>query len=342
MIKKLFVTAVLLVPGFAYGGNPSADLSVQVVPARTGTCGTIMGQAGTDAAAAGFTTVALCNDFTTAIPNSVGTGLPSGWLNCNGDTIDTNAVWNKSASQIVPCAAIQQVTDPTYGNLTLDIDFNSSYVQSGLGWPGSMAELITVPAIDSSTNSNPAHSFSNAYYEITYRLQPVPGQFTGGTQGFWQFFCCNTGDTFVDNEIFEDWSTWSQNRDFGFNYWTNGVGSTGADVHNIPATDPTTYHTVAGMVTSNATAFSQCSYFDGVRHQCATGTYQAGQSGAQRRNLIIWNGTSCSYDPTITSCVGSFSDVHMYIESIKVVTCPAEPTGGSCIGTNFNGNFYTP
>jgi O-glycosyl hydrolase len=33
MVRKLFFTAALLLPGLAYGGNPSADLSVQVVPA---------------------------------------------------------------------------------------------------------------------------------------------------------------------------------------------------------------------------------------------------------------------------------------------------------------------
>jgi hypothetical protein len=38
MIKQLFFTAALLVPGLTYGGNPSADLSVQVVPSATGSC----------------------------------------------------------------------------------------------------------------------------------------------------------------------------------------------------------------------------------------------------------------------------------------------------------------
>src|SRR5690349_20905051 len=33
MLRKLFFTAALLLPGLAYGGNPSADLSVQVAPA---------------------------------------------------------------------------------------------------------------------------------------------------------------------------------------------------------------------------------------------------------------------------------------------------------------------
>src|SRR5215813_4094867 len=92
MIKQVLFTAAFLVPGLAYGA-PSANLSVQVVPAgKTGTCGTIAGQAGADAAAAGFTTCALYNDFTTTVPNNVGTGLPSNWLDCGMDG-NTSAVW---------------------------------------------------------------------------------------------------------------------------------------------------------------------------------------------------------------------------------------------------------
>jgi len=36
MIKKLLLVAVLLVPGLAYANNPSANLSVQIVPANSG------------------------------------------------------------------------------------------------------------------------------------------------------------------------------------------------------------------------------------------------------------------------------------------------------------------
>jgi hypothetical protein len=344
MIKTLFVTAALLAPGFAYAGNPSADLSVQVVPATTaGPCGTIIGQAGTDAAAAGFNTCALYNDFTTAIPNSVGTGLPAGWLNCNGNTADTGAVWNVNGPGWVPCpAAYQQVKDPVSGALVLDIDYKSAYENAtGGGWPYNMAQLITVPAVNNATNSDPAHSFSNAYYEITYRLAPnPPGDFAGMMHSFWQFNCCNTGNSFVDNEIFEDWSYWGQGQDFGWNWW--GPFQTGAFDRSIPNHDVTTYHTIGGLLTSDSTNFSHCMYFDGARIKCDTGAYQAGQSGAQRRSLIIWNGLACNWTPQDISCVGLFTEDHMYIKSVKVASCPAEPTGGSCIGTNFNGNFYTP
>lgn len=342
MIKRLLFAAALLVPGLAYGGNPSANLSIQVVPATTGgTCGSITGQAGTDAAVAGFNTCALYNDFTTAIPNSVGTGLPAGWLNCNGRTTDTNAVWNNNSIGTVECS-VQQITDPTYGNLTLDLDFKAANIQQNTGWPGNMMALETLSGVNDGVGVNPAHSFSNAYYEITYRVNPVPGTFSGGTQTFWQFLCCGGSYPFVDNEIFEDWSTWGSNIDYGDNQWLNSSTISNTNERHDIHGDATVYHTIGVLFTSNSAAFSQCEYYDGARTSCVGNNFITGANGTQRRILTIWNGVTCGFDPTVTSCVGSFTDSHMYIKSIKVLTCPAEPTGGSCIGNNFNGTFYTP
>jgi hypothetical protein len=53
MIKRVFITAALLVPSLAYSANPSANLTVQVDPAVPA-----------EAAAAGFTTLAANYDFT--------------------------------------------------------------------------------------------------------------------------------------------------------------------------------------------------------------------------------------------------------------------------------------
>jgi hypothetical protein len=197
MMKQLLFTAALLVPGLAFGGNPSADLWIQVVPATTaGTCGTIMGQAGTDAAAAGFNTCALYNDFTTQIPNTVGTGLPSNWLDCSGT--DTGAVWNWYGGT-APCpGSFTQVRDPVYSNYALDLHFNSSYLASGaqnLDW------LSTMPNSQITGNLG-AHSFSTGYFEWTYRWQSDSGSFPGNVQGFWSWTCCDTGTTFVD------WNLW--------------------------------------------------------------------------------------------------------------------------------------
>src|SRR5262249_21694667 len=149
-----------------------------------------------------------------------------------------------------------------YGNLALDLDFKYSYIRQNTGWPGNMVELTTVP--NSGTNNIPAHTFANAYYEITYRVQPIPGSWSGGTQTFWQFTCCGTGFPFVDNEIFEDWSTWGNNLDYGYNIWDVNANITATGVKRIQAHDATQYHTFGVLFTSNTTGFSQCSYFDGT------------------------------------------------------------------------------
>jgi hypothetical protein len=60
MINKLFFTAALLARGLAHAGNPSADLSVQIVPDGSPLA------VPAPAAAAGSTTQALNADFTSA------------------------------------------------------------------------------------------------------------------------------------------------------------------------------------------------------------------------------------------------------------------------------------
>ena len=177
-----------MVPALAYGGNPSANLSVQVVPSgKAGTCGVIMGQVATDTATAGFDTCVLYNDFTTAIPNSVGTGLPSNWLNCNPGT-DTDAVWNASGHG-VPCSSFQQVTDTGGGgNLALDLHYNRAWMVNNCIYCD-FAQLVTAAWGTPTANPN-AHSWSNGYFEITYRID---ANFQGSQQAWWSWTCCGTG-----------------------------------------------------------------------------------------------------------------------------------------------------
>jgi len=61
MVKKLYLITALFVPCLAYAADPSASLSVQVVPPQSGP--TIP----TQAAAQGYTTLALNADFTQGI-----------------------------------------------------------------------------------------------------------------------------------------------------------------------------------------------------------------------------------------------------------------------------------
>jgi hypothetical protein len=95
MIKSLFFTATLLVPGLAYGGNPSAPLSVQVVPGSdppTGIAcavGPPIAAIPAAAAAAGFNTCILNMDFSDSTSftykgATVAWTSPNTWLDCKG------------------------------------------------------------------------------------------------------------------------------------------------------------------------------------------------------------------------------------------------------------------
>src|SRR5690348_16001070 len=103
MIKKLSFMAALWLPGLAYAGNPSADLSVQIVPAPPPA----------PAVAAGFTTLTLNADFSTPFYAN-----KANWLDCGGAT---SPQWYKqwvafgSNGVAAPCSAILQETDPLTG-----------------------------------------------------------------------------------------------------------------------------------------------------------------------------------------------------------------------------------
>src|SRR6516162_9190616 len=98
MIKKLIFTAVLLAPGLAYGGNPSANLTVQIDPApnppNSITCDIGPNYSGSIPAAAtqaGFTHCAANYDFTYTGSFTNGSftyqwSNLSSWLRCDNTT----------------------------------------------------------------------------------------------------------------------------------------------------------------------------------------------------------------------------------------------------------------
>jgi hypothetical protein len=349
MIKTLLFIAALLVPGLASGASPSptANLSVQVVPAQTSGGCSITGQAATDAAAAGYNTCAFFNDFTAttganwvpSFPGSV--AETSNWLNCT--SADTDAVWNFYQGN-APCpGSYSQVNDG--GTLAWQLNYNSSHLASGqtnLVWLG------TIPAIQHTVNIN-THTFSAGYFEWTYRVQSDSGNFPGNVQGFWTWECSNcdppwsTNYTFVDLEIEEDWATGGSRSDWGMNQWLNGAIGT-SDVGFYSFTN-TSYHTIGVLLTGNLTAYAACSYQDGVRTQCFSRPYyDAPANITNRLQIYLWNGTACGYDQTNISCVSplNFGNSNLLIKNIKVITCAAEVASGSCINNTNNGTFFVP
>jgi hypothetical protein len=346
MMKTVFLTIALLVPGLAYGGNPSANLSVQVIPAgNASTCDAIMGQAATDAATAGFNTCALYNDFTTAIPNSVGTGLPSNWLDCNLDG-STSAVWYwgfrlfENSSNALPCTGHVDwnVVDPTYGNYALRFTLTDSDI-SAYSFPASGMETTNM------NGSNPVPGpgqYPYAYYEWTVRYDnTAPGGFDNA---FWSWITpvaetlAGQSSYLLELDFTESYG-WvgSPATDAGINQW----GPSGRIDYRLLSTNAglplTAYHTWGSLFTGDGgNNFSVCSYVDGVRKACVPWSYSANGENLQRRYLMAWLacGATCN----------SFGTAHQYIKSIKVLTCASWTQVGSpgmCNGSALNGSgFY--
>ena len=337
MRRLLFLIAALLVPSLANGAAPSATLSVTVAPVATGggPCGTIAGQAAIDAAAAGFNTCALYNDFTTAIPNSVGTGLPSNWLDCSLDG-DTSAVWYwgfiSSAVTVPPCSGhvAWNVTDPTYGNLALQLTLSDSDV-STYGNPASSMQTLN------QVRSNPvpgSGEFGYAYYEWTFRDDSN----VDVSNAFWTWVGPNAGVLAGESsDILELDFTENLGSNRSDEAWNRWVGSTDVDPHTIVSNIGlpfTAYHTWGALFTGDGgNNFGMCAYLDGVRQACATGSYDTANENLQRRYLIAW----------IQYNGGSIGTVNQYIKSFKVLTCAnwqQSSAAGMCPGSMFNGNFY--
>jgi hypothetical protein len=347
MIKKLLFIAALLVPGLAYGGNSSADLSVQVVPAGTaGTCGAT-GQVATDLQTVGFTTVALCNDFTTPIPNTVGTGLPSNWLDC-GFGGDTSSIWHfgvrdRNRSPGSPtCGSVFQTTDPTYGNKALDLQVSySDALNTAYGNPGDFLATINY-------NGTGGLQFPDAYYEITFRCNPYcgNGNADGDNQNFWSWVATNLqgGSGLVEVDFLE---TLTAQGDMGANTWsTTDCGSGfsrcwGAFLYAASG-DITQYHTWGTLFTGNGSGgWSVCWYYDGTRYGCRQGSYPSDAASSAKRYLRLENQVNFTNPPQSPAWVGGNSNY--YVKSVKVISCAnwkQAGAAGMCNGSTFNGNFY--
>jgi hypothetical protein len=114
MIKKLFFTAALLVPGLAYGADPSANLPIQIVPAAAVPAA---------AQAAGFTTLIINDNF-----QDPSFASASAWLDCAGASSPKWwRAWVGFGSIDGPCGAITQAVDPQNGQLALRLHWQDSY-----------------------------------------------------------------------------------------------------------------------------------------------------------------------------------------------------------------------
>jgi hypothetical protein len=346
MLKTILLTAALFLPGLAYGANPSATLSVQVVPAGQGnTCGTPLGDAAAAVAAAGFNTCALFSDFTAStganwVPSFPGpVATTSNWLNCNNGS--AVKIWyvangNSPSPTPPPCTAFAQVTDTgAGGNAALDIQYLNAFTRGDAGrGTAFQPSIITCnrPTIAPCSAGGSGLFPITSYYEATYRVVPNPSNyFSSGTNwdiAFWGWGTTNTSMVEIDHP--EEQTIYPVCA-LGVIDWA-AVSPTYQSV-NCPF-DLVNYHTYGVLVTGTQAAMSMCMYFDGVKQGCVNFTPTADGQSSQRRYLALWNEPKCNQTDGDATCAGIFNEIDMYIKSVKVFTCAgwATTATGVCNG----------
>jgi hypothetical protein len=330
MIKQLFFIAALLVPVLAYGANPSAPFSDQVVPAQNppppppGSIACAIGPNYTGsipapAQAAGYTTCAANYDFTTPTFSTLST-----WLgNCGASSPILWAFFTGNTG----CGDISMVSDGGSNSLLL----------ANPASPGADSQIVILSADNGSGGGNGATFPIGNYAEVVVR--------TTSNTYYADLFFYLTGLTYVsESDIAEAAPAPYNNTSV-----TNGASTFGGctfDATAAPsagqcyysafqnfANDVTNYHTYGVLTTIDGNALSDgsheiagCTYYDGTlivssSSPCGwnsfTNTIPPLVAGTglplYNRNTTVWDtcqGNSCS---TVSN---------LYIKRVTVWECP--------------------
>jgi hypothetical protein len=326
MMKKLLFMAALLVPGLAYGQNPSADLSVQVVPGSDppgivcaigpNTTAGPTGVAATDTQTAGFTTCALNSDFS----NSFFANFDNWMAGDNGCGHATTPIWYNSVN--TPCSDYNIVTDGSNGTV-LKISLTNADLSAGR----IASQLISQPG------SGSGQPYPMATY-VELRARIVPGSpLNGSGQNLvWQSFLAppsgSTLTSFVEENLAEGYfnplgfagsfnatgvSNFNENLQTALELCPTGCGNF----------DPTVMHTYGALSTTDGNqALSWCLYADRV-----PGTYT---------KLGCYNNTGVT--PAVLPWrahqmyileAGYNGPVDVYVEYFRVWSCSTWNSGGA-------------
>ena len=316
MIKKLFFMAALLAPGLAYGGNPSANLSVQIVPS---------GPAVPAAAqAAGFTTLAANYDFSQPFY-----ATQSNWLDCgaNNDSLPWH-VGNPGISLTeFPCN-INQRADPVTGDTVMDFQYLTSY--NSYGQTGQF-NTIGAQTINNGTGTVTV-SFPNFYVEAAYRVGPpyCGSHNAGGPNGVWSWGTVGP----LEMDFTELWTSDCGYGDAaGANHANNSPlpGYASYQPNNLPpGWIQTAYHRYGTLLTSDgSTSAKACFFVDDILQSpaCGEANFTPGQYAS--RNYLIASATNLT--PPLPQ------NIDLYIKYIRVWSCASWATG-HCDGSTLFDN----
>jgi hypothetical protein len=307
MIKKLLFTAASLAPCLAYCANPSADLSVQIVPAGS----TLAVPAA--AQAVGLTTLVLHSDFSQ--PRYRHT---ANWLDCIGS--NTDAEWHQGYTFVdsppgLPCN-IPQVTDPLDGSTVIDVYWDPSYNVGNGAWAH---QVINITAHDNSHGI----SLPNAFYVET--VSRIAGTLSNTLQADWSgpLHCCDRTNGWFEMDMIEQatFTNGANTAYYTINQWVTGHDNCGDGrwCDQAHVTYPDTAYVRRGMLlTFDGTFLGQCNYENDAETPnpgCKQTIYNASSVEANQRNIfLIANGP---VDPTTTLSGVS----HRYVKSVKIWSC---------------------
>jgi hypothetical protein len=321
-MKYLCLAFVIGWSGAAYaatGTSPPVNIPI-----------TISSSVPTEAAAAGFTTLAFNADF-----SQPQYATQSNWLDCTGALTGASvpgATWhwgNPGLRPPLPCN-INQATDPSTGQTVLDIQFLSSYTGTyGQTNNNNYVGMQTVSLGGTSQGGTLSFGVPNFYIESTYRLDSAAAG--GGPNGVWTWTTDNPPAglpfEFDIGEIFgttgdTGWVTclWASTN-LGF-----PCGNNKPPGPPSPGWSTTTYHKYGALLTSNGSSSTiGCSFVDDVFQNCwpVSAVYLNGTKSW----LIAWLGGN----------PGLANDTNQYVQYIRVWSCSSWQTT-QCNGSTMAGS----
>jgi hypothetical protein len=331
MIRIALFMAVLAAPILAHGASPTANLSVNVIPATSGATGNCPTTPPAEAQRAGYTTLAYCLDGGTSMTASL-----SNWIDCNYGDAPNPPLWlTQGTASFCDTNHWSQGTDPATGKTTLHFH-----------WYGSDLNTWAMAQVNQLANTTEDGIYpAQRLFEIRWR-STGPNFTPQGQQPGWDFFsynndcftitpACNAGGDLghapLEKDVLEiTGSTSNSSVSAGFIDWAvNGGNELMGPISNyIPNYAVTDQHTYAMMITSDGTTGQHyCEYIDDIliavdnpssyNVNCAQGYTNYPERIVALDNLNLWMG-------------GGSTDADYYIEYIAVWTCDTWRTS-SCV-----------
>jgi len=328
MRKSLFFMAPFLVPVLACAANPSANLSVQVIPASNGTQCAVYGTAPSTphlATAMGFTTCVLYVDFT-KITNAQLQQLVACVGNPNTST--PFQLQLPYTGREAPCSYMNLITDSACNCQVLDVTLPKSEGTNGVAYIN----------LNSTGFSLPVGSFEEATWKVaanTYANNALESFAEVGS--FYNYGFTSHGNIGMDQlEIYCQPSSigCTISGSIAQNNTNFAGGQAPASACCYPAftaLDMSIYHKMSSLnTTDGSTEAAICTYIDGqapspqARGQCAVGNgtgYDATILAARMDMNVLSTGTfSTNFAPNMR---GPYDN---YMQNLSVWACSSWAT----------------